>query len=275
MDTAMRDLERIQERDDDQDTRRLVAWALAVLTTLAVVLSVVAVVGAATGEASNAPLAEDPLLLALAGDGAAGVPPAGRGEAVAAAATDAEDPPLDPASLRFPDALTETDERPEVAAALAAAAAELSHPVDDGPTPADALRAAGLGSAEPPPLPRTLPAAVAAGEPDDELDRSVRTDPLLAPALAGDGATPASPGREGEYTLQVVSYDTSERAEAFAEELRARGHRAFVRSAEVPGRGRYWRVRIGPFDRLVDAETYRRRFEADEQIATFVVRRKD
>jgi cell division septation protein DedD len=53
--------------------------------------------------------------------------------------------------------------------------------------------------------------------------------------------------------------------------LRARSHRAFVTQAEVPGRGRFFRVRVGPFTTRKEAESYQARFEADEHMHTIVV----
>ena len=46
-------------------------------------------------------------------------------------------------------------------------------------------------------------------------------------------------------------------------------------SADIPGRGRFWRVRIGPFDSKWEAQAYREKFEEQERMNTFVVRRRD
>jgi len=277
MDTAMRDLEQIQERDDDLESRRMVAWGLAILTTLAVVLSVATALsretggGEPTGDAASRGGSE--ALLASLGE-------ASRDDAARGATSEDEPraPLVDPASLRFPEALADVEERPEVAAALAAAEAELALPPTGGPgdrAPGPSSTAGATGALAPAPIARQLPAAHAAQDPEPGMARVVRGDPLLSEAEVEEvpPSAPAAPGHEGELTLQVVSYETRERAEAFAEELQARGHRAFVMSADVPGRGRFHRVRIGPFDKLHEAESYRRRFEAEEQIATFIVRR--
>ena len=75
--------------------------------------------------------------------------------------------------------------------------------------------------------------------------------------------------------MQVISYDEREEADAFAAALRERGHHAFVTTADLPGRGRHYRVRIGPFDTLHESEVYRASFEERERMATIVVRRPD
>ena len=122
-----------------------------------------------------------------------------------------------------------------------------------------------------------LPAVVAAGETTKLLARTATRDPLVRRAIdeikQEPRPKPAPKGMEGDYTLQVISYDRKEPAEEFAQGLRARGHEAFVVEAEIPERGRFYRVRIGPFERRHRAEAYRRKFEEQERMHTFVVRR--
>jgi cell division septation protein DedD len=123
----------------------------------------------------------------------------------------------------------------------------------------------------------SIPAAVAAGPGARSLPKTAKHDPLVAKALRSSEEEPSDPaprGHDGEYTLQVISYDSPEPSRAFAEGLRAKGHAAFVVSADIPDRGRYYRVRIGPFKNRFQAEAYRRKFESEEQMNTFVVREK-
>nr|MDQ3036934.1 SPOR domain-containing protein [Myxococcota bacterium] len=84
----------------------------------------------------------------------------------------------------------------------------------------------------------------------------------------------APEGHDGEYTVQVISYDSADGAHAFAAGLRVRGHRAFVMRADVEGRGTVYRVRVGPFDTMAEAQGYRRRFEETERMNVIVVRRR-
>jgi DedD protein len=62
---------------------------------------------------------------------------------------------------------------------------------------------------------------------------------------------------------------------AFAAGLRARGHEAFVISAEIEDRGTWYRVRIGPFETQREAEAFRRSFERTERMNTLLVRRRE
>jgi cell division septation protein DedD len=81
----------------------------------------------------------------------------------------------------------------------------------------------------------------------------------------------APPGFGGGYQLQVSSFKTQAEADAFAAALRRRGHKAYVESALVKGRGQWFRVRIGPFKYRHAAVIYRQEFEAKERMVTFIV----
>ncbi|MFW6051472.1 MAG: SPOR domain-containing protein [Myxococcota bacterium] len=255
MDTAMRDLERIREHDpEDGRARQYGVWALAALTTVALVVAL----GMMIGDGGEPEETRDPLA-ALEGL-----------EAPEDVEDDAE---VDREALTFPSALV-TPERPEVAAAVAAAGAELDHPA--GPDTADPPPRREEPSARPN-VPDAVPAAAAAAPTAGVLARTVQEDPLMAEdeAEARPRRARAPAGRDGRYTLQVISYRSPDEARLFADTLRERGHEAFVVSADLPERGRHWRVRIGPFDSLPDAEAYRADFEEAEGMNTYVVKRDD
>jgi len=78
-------------------------------------------------------------------------------------------------------------------------------------------------------------------------------------------------GHDGNYQLQVSSFKTHEEADKFAQELRVRGHKAYVIQANVPSRGTWYRVRVGPFPTQAAASAYRSSFEAKEHVVPFVV----
>lgn len=94
-------------------------------------------------------------------------------------------------------------------------------------------------------------------------------------AMAQQVSTPtgaeAQPGGPGQFQLQVSSFRKEKVAEKFAGALRQRGHRAYVESAEVPGKGTWYRVRVGPFKNKYEAMSYRTEFEKREHIVTFLV----
>jgi cell division septation protein DedD len=246
MDTAMRDLERIEERPSDEGRGVLVLSGVGLVAAIGIVVAAVAAL-----PDGNEPPTEDPLQMLAIADGV---------ESVKATEEPAEDPELDPETLSFPTTLV-TETRPEVAIAMAAAAAELAHldPLTKPPRRSDI--AAGL------------PAAVTAGPDRKVVEMAAARDPLVA-ATVPQKTISAPAGYEGRYTLQVISYRDAEEAQVFAIALRKRGHAAYVTTGNVEGRGTHWRVRIGPFETRQGAQDYRTTFEREEGMNTFIIRNK-
>lgn len=93
----------------------------------------------------------------------------------------------------------------------------------------------------------------------------------MAKTASRETGTEVEAGGPGGFQLQVSSFDQAVDAEAFAAVLRRRGHKAYVESANVKGRGMWHRVRVGPFKYKRSAEIYRQEFEAKERLVTFIV----
>ena len=260
MDTAMRDLEQIEERDPgDGQGRSAAVFLLATLVTGGLVYGIAGLLGGGEAEAA----AHDPLAaLAEASELA---------EAAREAELAEEDPvEVDRTELSFPEALG-SDSRPEVEASFAAAAAEHARLRNGG-----VFVGADLRGAAPSPSAMAVPAAALVTPEAQDLARTATRDPMVAAALPAEDRGPrGSVGMDGKYTLQVASYRSADEADAFADGLRARGHDAFVIRADIEGRGIFHRVRIGPFESGRAAELYRAEFERSERMDTFVVRRRD
>ncbi len=86
-----------------------------------------------------------------------------------------------------------------------------------------------------------------------------------------DEAALAPSGMDGGYQIQVASFKRQDEAEAFVQDLRKRGHRAFRQAAYVADRGLWHRVRIGPFRTRYEANEYRKKFEQTERMSPFVI----
>ncbi|MGB5811303.1 MAG: SPOR domain-containing protein [Polyangiales bacterium] len=243
----MRDLERIEERSSEEGNRVLMLSGVGLVAAIGIVVGAVA----ALPEQSESQ-AEDPLQALLFED------------AMAAGGTpeeSEEDQVIDPETLSFPTTLV-TESRPEVAAAMAAAAAELAHLDPLGSPPPRSKIAAGL------------PAAVTAGPDREVVEMAAIRDPLVA-ATVPKRTTSSPAGHEGLYTLQVVSYRDPQEAQVFTDALRKRGHASYVTRSTIEGLGTHWRVRIGPFESRREAQAYRTTFEHEEGMNTFIVRRRD
>lgn len=283
MEHRMRDLDQIQERDPDGAGRRL---GTIIMATIAFV-GLSAAIGVVLGRAARPEQAEEDL------DPLSALDQASPARARADLSNGPRSPKVEAAALSFPNTLTEQEDRPEVLAALAAAAVEeaalADEPLPSSPTLANATTAGALverdAQLERPideleeeaieRMPAAMPASVNAGPAQRALATAVKHDPLVEASIpsAPNERDSAPRGEEGEFTLQVISYDNREAAERFAQGLRAKGHQAFVMEAEIPERGTYYRVRIGPFKWRYKANRYRRDFEATEHMNTYVVRR--
>ena len=244
----MRDLDQLRERDEDARGRKLGLLTLASIVSVAALIAGTSLMG--TGDAAEA-AAIDPLTeLSLSA-------PAKQVKAPAAAA-----PKLEPRALTFPSTLVDNGEatRDDALVEATVRAAEAEHAALSGQRPVAAKTSA------------ELPAGDGATADHARLAQLAKRDVLVRSALPKQATGNRAPeGSEGAFTLQVVSYETRDAAETFALTLRSRGHKAFVAEADVEGRGRYFRVRVGPFTTRKEAAVYQERFEQDEHMHTILV----
>jgi cell division protein FtsN len=260
---TIRDLEQLQE-DDGRRMPRGVTMVLVVLGAASAVFAGLALGGRVSHPPSAKP---DPL-----GDLVLQRPrpnPA-VGPASTRPATD-----LSPSDVTFPQLLSDDDKPSTALAAIRTSPTTpptLTTTAAPPPTPAPAMQ-------PPPPTDRlpvvplpaqaVLEATPVVTRPRDALTKAASAAAQIDVPPVSEDTTP--PGREGGYQLQVSSFRTQSEAQAFADQLRARGHKAYVAEAHVPGRGTWFRVRIGPFPTQHAASQYRTSFEAHEHVVPFIV----
>jgi DedD protein len=87
-------------------------------------------------------------------------------------------------------------------------------------------------------------------------------------ARAAQQPTEAVPG--GAFTLQLSAFQNRPEAERFAAKLRDRGYAPFIVAAEVPGKGTWYRVRMGSFPSKDAASRYLTDFKRETQLQAFV-----
>lgn len=73
------------------------------------------------------------------------------------------------------------------------------------------------------------------------------------------------------YTIQIASYSDKEGAEHDVKKLKQSGYAAFVVSAEVPGKGTWFRVRVGSFQKKPSAEKLQKEIQAKAGLSSIVV----
>jgi len=276
---AVKNLEQIQENDGEGRTSRGVTIALVSLGGACVVFAALAF---GRGRGEQAPQKVDPLgdLVSAHAKSQNGTTPV--------KATD-----LSPHDVTFPQILSD-DGNPTTALAAVKGGTPGRAPVTLPVTSATAPPPAGDRlPVMPLPAQNILEATPVVTRPRDALTRSASesaqiagTDPPRFDVKAdkadkpgGDKADKADKptgemapaGREGGYQLQVSSFRTQGEGDSFANQLRARGHKAYVVEAHVPGRGTWYRVRIGPFPSQHAAAAYRSGFETREHVVPFIV----
>lgn len=184
-------------------------------------------------------------------------------------------PELSTKDVTFPGILSDEDKPTTALAAVKSAPQPMASALRTGPV----MATPGAMETPPPPPPtdrlpvvplpaqHVLQASPIVTNPRDTLTKAASVSAGMAATIA----SPAVSGHEGGYQLQISSFRDYGEAMAFAEQLRARGHRAYVSDANVPGRGTWHRVRIGPFASQQAAASYRVAFEQKEHVVPFVV----
>lgn len=104
---------------------------------------------------------------------------------------------------------------------------------------------------------------------------SVARKPTVAVSKKAEPAAPPKPDSAAKalrpFTLQMKAFSKRDEADAFAADLRARGHEVRVESHEIKGRV-WYRVRIGAFTTWSDGLAAKEAFEKNEKVIAYVVR---
>jgi cell division septation protein DedD len=72
------------------------------------------------------------------------------------------------------------------------------------------------------------------------------------------------------FTVQVKATQSQAEADKFAAKLHLQGYHSSVAEADVAGKGRWYRVRVGRFDSRAQAEHYLSDFERETHLQAFV-----
>lgn len=97
-------------------------------------------------------------------------------------------------------------------------------------------------------------------QPEPKLPAPVKKE---APSTNGQNA-------KLRYSLQIASYQEKEMAEEDVKKMKQRGYAAFVVASELPGKGTWYRVRLGSFINKKSAEKLQKELQAKEGIAPFI-----
>jgi cell division protein FtsN len=80
-------------------------------------------------------------------------------------------------------------------------------------------------------------------------------------------AAPVEKGK-GRFLLQLSSFQDRGEADAFAR--RFAGQNAYVVASEIPGKGTWYRVRVGSYGTMQEAAAAKANFERDHNVIAYV-----
>jgi len=100
---------------------------------------------------------------------------------------------------------------------------------------------------------------------------AVQAPPKAPPVAAKtEKALRPAPGNKMRYTLQIGSYQDKGIADDEVKKMKKRGYAASVVTSDLPGKGTWYRVRLGSFSNRISADKLKNDLKAKEGVSTFV-----
>lgn len=112
-----------------------------------------------------------------------------------------------------------------------------------------------------PPEPKPRPASKPKPEPVAKPKPEPAAKPKHAPSPKPQSAAAVEKGR---FTVQIASVQDGRNAQNLVDRLRKQGYRSYQIRTEVPGKGIWYRVRVGAFDNRGDADQMLARLKGDK-----------
>ncbi len=97
--------------------------------------------------------------------------------------------------------------------------------------------------------------------------------PAVAPGAAVPGVVAPASAAKGtglRFTLQLSAFQSRAEAEAFASSVRAAGFTPFIAEREVPGKGKFFRVRVGDHASHAEAMAAKTAFEEKLHVIAYI-----
>jgi len=104
----------------------------------------------------------------------------------------------------------------------------------------------------------------------DKASAAGQSAPKQQLSAKKEAVSAQTPNSKLRYTLQIASYPEKEMAADDIKKLKQRGYAAFVVAFELPGKGTWYRVRLGSFSSKTAAEKLQKELRAKEGISPFV-----
>ena len=100
-----------------------------------------------------------------------------------------------------------------------------------------------------------------------EAGQAAPKQPVLAKK---EPVSAQKPNAKLRYTLQIAAYQEKGMAEDDIKKMKQRGYAAFIVASDLPGKGTWYRVRLGSFTSKASAEKLQKELRAKEGISPFV-----
>ncbi len=115
--------------------------------------------------------------------------------------------------------------------------------------------------------------APAAGERHGRAPRREQHEPTPPPppAPAPEAAAPAA-AAGGHYTLQLSAFVEKEDAREFMQKMQAAGFKPFLVQSDIPGRGVFYRVRVGDYPTKKAANEAKSDLQRKQHVLAYIAR---
>jgi cell division septation protein DedD len=105
---------------------------------------------------------------------------------------------------------------------------------------------------------------------DKQPEDKVIVAPKQQAAVKKEAASSQGTNTRLRYTLQIASYQEKEIAEEDVKKMKQKGYAAFIVSSELPGKGTWYRVRLGSFSSKTAAEKLQKELRTKAGISPYI-----
>ena len=112
-----------------------------------------------------------------------------------------------------------------------------------------------------------------------ELKKGSSSEKENKAKAAADSARATAPAKQVSlsakreaFFVQVASFQKPEDADRQAARLKSKGYKVVIVKADIPGKGIWYRVRLGPYRDSADAKSVALKYEKNEKSTTFVTK---
>ncbi len=144
------------------------------------------------------------------------------------------------------------------------------------PKPTAALKPDSAPAAKPEAAPATKPEAAPAAKPEAAPARRSEPVEVAKAKNKSDDSEEESPPKKirHRFTLQVGSFQNKDEADTFFRSLQGGSYAPYMVEADVPGKGTYFRVRVGGYTSFDEALEAKSAFEDSQHVIAYVTRLK-